>query len=459
MKPDLFITGASGLLGTCVLERLDPQQYRTVTLLCRSFLKLPPQLAQAGNVSVVRASLHEVDHYRGRLTAQTRILHLAAVTGKADRPQYFSINTHATGLLIHAAEQARVGGFLLISSIAVSFRDRRGYHYAESKEQAEQQLRASTLRHCILRPTVILGPAAPIWKSFLGLASRGVIVLPGSGRNRIQPIYIDDMARLLEDLLARDDFSNQLLEIGGPEILTLDDFVRRIHRALSGKRAMVLHLPLALILGPLRLLESFMAGRLPVSSGQFASFHNDGIVTANELIRPPGAEMLDVDAMLARLLEDDAAGRDNDAAAASECEVFARYLTGTAPASYVRDKYLQAFAGPQLARLAVRDRFDALLLRIARVHPLLTRMTDLYSRYLRIDSVVRRRLVLLLAILETHAESVNQLDRPDCSGMAGFVAGMAWHGLWSALLLLPVLLVLLPLHVLLRGRNVSTRAA
>lgn len=288
MKPDLFITGASGLLGTRVLERLDPQQYRTVTLLCRRMPVIPEHLAQAGNVSVVRASLHEVDHYRDRLTAQTRVLHLAAVTGKADRPQYFSINTHATGLLIRAAEQARVGGFLFISSIAVSFCDRRSYHYAESKEQAEQHLRASTLRHCILRPTIILGPAAPIWKSFLGLASRGVIVLPGSGRNRIQPIYIDDMARLLEDLLARDDFSNQLLEIGGPEILTLDDFVRRIHRALSGKRAMILHLPLALILGPLRLLESFMAGRLPVSSGQFASFHNDGIVTANELIRPPG---------------------------------------------------------------------------------------------------------------------------------------------------------------------------
>jgi NADH dehydrogenase len=459
MKTDLFITGASGLLGTRVLERLDPQRYGSITLLCRSMPALPEQLAQAANVSVIRASLHEAERYQHRLTAQTRILHMAAVTGKADRPQYFSINTHATGLLIRAAERAQVAGFLYISSVAVSFRDRRGYHYAESKEQAEELLRASTLRYCILRPTIILGPAAPIWKSFLALASRGLIVLPGNGRTRIQPIYLDDMARLLEDLLARDDFSNQLLEIGGPEVLTLDDFMQRIHRAVTGKRALILHLPLGLVLGPLRLLETFMAGRMPVSSGQFASFHNDGIVLINETPTLHDPPMLGVDEMLARMLAAGATLPATGTELAVECRVFARYLTGRAPADYVREKYQQAFDGLQQQRLGVRDRFDTLLLRLARIHPLLTHATDSYSRLLRADSVVRRRLIMLLAILETHAGSVNRLDRPDCHGIAGLVLGMGMRGIGSMLLLLPALLLLLPLQLLLGRRNASTRAA
>jgi hypothetical protein len=99
-----------------------------------------------------------------------------------------------------------------------------------------------------------------------------------------------------------------VLEIGGPEVLALDDFVRRIHGAGNGRMPLVVHLPLSLVLGPLRLLESFMAASLPVSSGQFASFHNDGIVTANAVIAPQQAAMLDVDAMLARLLAEKSGG-------------------------------------------------------------------------------------------------------------------------------------------------------
>jgi hypothetical protein len=232
--------------------------------------------------------------------------------------------------------------------------------------------------------------------------------------------------------------------------------MQRIHRAVTGKRALILHIPLGLVLPPLRLLETFMAARLPVSSGQFASFYNDGIVTANETIHPPGAAMLDIDAMLTRLLGCDSTGQDQAGNLAGECEVFARYLTGGAAAGYVRDKYLQAFSRPE--RMAVRDRFDALLLGIARIHPWLTQVTDIYSRCLRADSVVRRRLVLLLSILETHAESVQQLDKPDCGGMAGFLFGAGLRGLWATLLLLFAIPVLLPLHLLLGRRNTGTRA-
>jgi len=302
MSVSLFLTGASGFLGTHILAQIEPADFDSITLLCRRDLQLPGHLARAGNVHVVQASLHEVDRYAGCLGPDTCIIHLAAITGKADRPQYFAVNTHATGLLVKAAESAQVRGFLFASSIAVSFRDRRGYHYAESKEQAEALLRSSSLRYCIMRPTIILGPDAAIWKSFLGLARRRLIVLPGNGRACIQPVYVDDLVHLIMEFVSTDRFRNELLEIGGPEVLSLDEFVRRIHHACRGSTPIVLHLPLAFILGPLHMLESFMAAKLPVSAGQFASFHNDGTVTANALVTPSSGEMLDMDAMFAYLL-------------------------------------------------------------------------------------------------------------------------------------------------------------
>ena len=132
-----------------------------------------------------------------------------------------------------------------------------------------------------------------------------------------------------------------------------------------------------------------------------------------------------------------------------ECDVFARYLTGRPAEPYVGRKYREAFAGTRQARLAVCGRFDRLLLTLSGIHPLLTRVADIYSRFFSSGSVVRRRLVMLLALLESDAVSIERLDFPTCGGLAGFVLGMGVRGLVSLLLLLPALLILLPLQVLL----------
>jgi hypothetical protein len=132
-----------------------------------------------------------------------------------------------------------------------------------------------------------------------------------------------------------------------------------------------------------------------------------------------------------------------------ECLVFTRYLSGRTAEDYVRSKYLEVFVSRQQARLAPCGRFDHVLLALAGRHPVLTRMTDLYSRFLCPGSVVRRRLVMLLALLETDARSIARLDYPTCGGLPGFVWGMATRGMVSGLLLLPALVILLPLQLVL----------
>lgn len=142
-----------------------------------------------------------------------------------------------------------------------------------------------------------------------------------------------------------------------------------------------------------------------------------------------------------------------------ECDVFARYLSGRAPEAYVRRKYLEAFSSMQQAQLAACGRFDQLLLKLAGMHPLLTRVTDSYSRFFCFDSVVRRRLIMLLALLESDAASIRRLDYPNCGGLPGLVMGMAVHAVVSGLLLLPALVPLLTLQLLLGRCRLQRQAA
>jgi len=297
----LFITGASGFLGSKVLERLEPGDYSRIILLSRSGLELPKQLAASDNTNVVQASIHDVDKYASQLDSNTTILHLAAMTGKAEPRDYYHVNTDGTAELLKISKLAGIAGFLFVSSIAVSFSDRKGYHYAESKKQAEQKVRESGLKYMIVRPTIILGKGSTIWESFSALSRSSIILLPGTGKTRIQPIYIGDIVELLLGIVSGSRFIGETLELGGPEALTMDDFVQRIHRAYRGDRGRVVHLPLGVILGILRTVECWFPTALPVSSGQFSSFYNDGTAGENDLYQSLGVKMKTVDDMLERL--------------------------------------------------------------------------------------------------------------------------------------------------------------
>jgi len=137
-------------------------------------------------------------------------------------------------------------------------------------------------------------------------------------------------------------------------------------------------------------------------------------------------------------------------ALASECRKFTRYLIDSDPDAYVCDRYSIAVQKLQHA-CTPRHAFDRLLLALARLHPLLTQAVDVYARFFLHASAVRSRLVLLLAILESHAATAAPLEQPDYAGPAGFFAGMAWRSLLLAIILLFAILLLLPVQLLSGG--------
>ena len=122
----------------------------------------------------------------------------------------------------------------------------------------------------------------------------------GSGRVVVQPIDVDDLARCLAELMGRERLGGELLELGGPETLSFEALLRRAHRALRGRDARVVHLPLGPIHGLLRAVEGPLRPVLPVTAGQLTAFRFDSDAAPNALAAAREGEMLGVDAMLAR---------------------------------------------------------------------------------------------------------------------------------------------------------------
>lgn len=130
-----------------------------------------------------------------------------------------------------------------------------------------------------------------------------------------------------------------------------------------------------------------------------------------------------------------------------ECERMCRYLVGGAPREYVIQRYVDGhIARPEW--FEPRSALDRTLSSAAHTLPL--GIVDATSRFASPGSVVRRKLILLLAILENTPPTCDLFEVPTVSGRAGFYLRMIPKGiaLLGALLLGAVLIM--PLHLVRR---------
>jgi NADH dehydrogenase len=164
---------------------------------------------------------------------------------------------------------------------------------------AEEAVRRSALRFTIIRPTIILGQGSAILSSLEMLASLPVILVFGNGKAMVQPIFVDDLVEFIMTVLEEDRFQGETLELGGPVALPIEEILQKIRHARKGSSGRLVHIPLGLLLAPLKAAESIgLGGLVPVSVGQLASFRYHGTIASNGLYESRRAALRDVPQML-----------------------------------------------------------------------------------------------------------------------------------------------------------------
>lgn len=436
MRASVFVTGGAGFVGRRLLDALARTGCRVVAL-DRSG-KLRGQAPQG--CEVVNGDLFDPAAYRDALATCDTVIHLAAATGNASREQHHRVNADGARVLVEEARRAGVTRFLFVSSIAVTFPNLDGYHYAQAKARAETIVRESGLRFLIVRPTMILGPGAPILASLEKLATLPIAVLPGSGRAEVEPIHVDDVAASLVTAVEVDAFTNVAMVIAGPERISMETLIRRLRSARRGKAGPLVRIPLPFLQVPLKLAETVgLARLLPITAGQLSSFRYDGIGTPNDL-QPERGSALGLDEMIGRAQQAPDQVTDLD----GECDVFTRHLIGCGADAYVRTKYAEAHTA--LPTLKPHDAFDSFLVTFARRGPLLAKLAGAHAALFAPASLLRKKMVLLLAILETCPPTHRMIDAPLGGRPVPALLVLALIGVLAVLGLVVGSLILLPIR-------------
>lgn len=151
------------------------------------------------------------------------------------------VDAEGTENLIRAAKAAGVGRYVYLSGAGASL---EGRHWFRAKWRAETAVRESGLTYTILRPSWVYGPEDRSLNRFVKV-SRFLPFVPligNAGKQKVQPAFVDDVARAVADSLENPAANNQLFELGGPDVMSMSEVVRTALQ-VSGRKRLLLPAP------------------------------------------------------------------------------------------------------------------------------------------------------------------------------------------------------------------------
>jgi uncharacterized protein YbjT (DUF2867 family) len=166
----------------------------------------------------------------------------------------FSLAVKNTQTLFQAAKEAGVRRVVHVSITNPTLDSRLPYF--QGKAVLEKSLQESGLSYAIIRPTVIFGDEDILINNIAYLLRRfPIFTIPGSGKYRLQPIYVEDMAELC--VQAGQSLKNLSIDAVGPDIFTFDELVTLTAKRISS-HTRILHLPPAVALSLARFIGLFV---------------------------------------------------------------------------------------------------------------------------------------------------------------------------------------------------------
>jgi NADH dehydrogenase len=106
--------------------------------------------------------------------------------------------------------------------------------YYSGKSAVEDKVRGLAGSHAIVRPTLVVGPADVLTSNIAWLLRHFPLFPVPGGRARLQPITLQDTARIIADLIERND--NIEVDAAGPDVMTFMEYVSLIATACRLRR-------------------------------------------------------------------------------------------------------------------------------------------------------------------------------------------------------------------------------
>ncbi len=232
------VFGGSGFLGRHVVRALANRGYRIRVAVRRPALAgyLQP-MGRVGQIHAVQANLRYPDSVAAALRDADVAINLVGLMLERGRQRFDALMSDGAETVALAASAA---GAPLVHISSLSADPDSPSHYARTKGEGEQRVRAAASTAIIVRPSVVFGPEDDFFNRFAAM-SRLAPALPllGGGHTRMQPVFAGDVAEGIAKAVDGDLKPGTIYDFGGPDVHTFKELMEFVLATIERRRLLV----------------------------------------------------------------------------------------------------------------------------------------------------------------------------------------------------------------------------
>jgi NADH dehydrogenase len=207
-----------------------------------------------------------------------KVIHLAAVNRNRGSSTMQAVNAQGTINAVEAAKRAGVRQFITVVGLGANAN--KPYPLAQTQGVGTDFLVRSGVPYTVLEASVIFGPGDEFINTLAGLARvPPMMVVPGDGTSKFQPIAVQDVATCVVRSLDHPAAINQRLQICGAQVLTLEQIIDAILAELKLWR-IKLHMPVPILKIAVGIMDRVLP-RSPITPSLLAQLGVDNVATDN----------------------------------------------------------------------------------------------------------------------------------------------------------------------------------
>ena len=233
------VFGGSGFLGRHIVKHLAARGsvVRVATRHPDEALFLKP-MGNVGQIVPVRADVRDASSVSAAVAGVDAVVNAVGLYSQWGRATFAAVHEAGAREVAQRAAEAGVGRLVHISGIGVSATSDSAY--VRSRAEGEALVTKAFAGATILRPSVLFGPGDAFFNKFAALARLSpVLPLFGGGGNKVQPVYVGDVARAVARALADPASAGKVYELGGPRTFTYAELTRLMLREIRRARLLV----------------------------------------------------------------------------------------------------------------------------------------------------------------------------------------------------------------------------
>ena len=234
----ITIFGA-GFIGKSLIFQLLQKGY-VVKAICRNpYLRGNLRsMANIGQLDIKYGDITKSDSIENYFESSDIIINLVGVLAENSKNKYQQAHVLGPSNIGKLSRKYNIKRLIHVSSIGADIKS--NINYQRTKGEGELSLKENFNDVSIIRPSIVFGPDDGFFNVQAKLLKFSPVVpLFGGGKNKFQPIYINDLVSGIIRIFEDNSHKGKTFEFGGPDIMTMKEVYQFILRELKIKRLLI----------------------------------------------------------------------------------------------------------------------------------------------------------------------------------------------------------------------------